>query len=36
MAKNAKGPYKSASSGKFVTKKYAQANPTKTYGIGGK
>jgi hypothetical protein len=36
MAKNAKGPFKSASSGKFVTEKYATANPGKTYGIGGK
>jgi len=26
------GPYQSARTGKFVTKKYAMANPDKTFG----
>jgi len=33
MAKNtSKGPYQSALTGKFVTKKYATSNPGKTVG----
>jgi hypothetical protein len=35
-AKGSKGPYKSAWSGKFVTKGYAKANPGKTYALGKK